>query len=91
MLTNPGDYVLDPFNGAGATTKAAFDLNRNSIGFDLEAKYIRLADERLQSESTVRQTQLSVKPIDARDFVPGKSKGTTRHGAGLNARNRKTQ
>lgn len=91
MLTNPGDYVLDPFNGAGATTKAAFDLKRNSIGFDLEAKYIRLADERLQSESTVRQTQLSVKPIDARDFVPGKSKGTTRHGAGFNARNRKTQ
>lgn len=91
MLTNPGDYVLDPFNGAGATTKAAFDLMRNSIGFDLEEKYIRLADERLQSESTVRQTQLSVKPIDARDFIPGKSKGATRHGAGLNARNRKTQ
>lgn len=91
MLTNPGDCVLDPFNGAGATTKAAFDLMRNSIGFDLEEKYIRLADERLQSESTVRQTQLSVKPIDARDFIPGKSKGTTRHGAGLNARNRKTQ
>ena len=88
MLTQPSDYVLDPFNGAGATTKAAFDLGRNSIGFDLEPKYIRLAEDRIQNESTVRPLQLSIKPINAINFVPGKSKGTTRHGAGLNARNR---
>lgn len=89
MLTNPGDFVLDPFTGAGATTKAAFDLGRNSVGFDLESRYLDLAKDRLRDASTVRPLQLSVKPVKAKDFVPGRPKGATRHGAGLKARTRK--
>jgi site-specific DNA-methyltransferase (adenine-specific) len=89
MLTNTGDWILDPFNGAGSTTKAAHDLNRNSVGFDLEPKYIEYARNRLLSPSTVRSTQLRVAPVNAADFVPGRSKGKTRHGAGLKTRRRK--
>jgi DNA modification methylase len=88
MLTNSGDWILDPFNGAGSTTKAAFDLNRHAVGFDLEPKYIEYARNRLQSQSTVRATQLRVTPVNAIDFVPGRSKGKTRHGAGLKTRRR---
>jgi site-specific DNA-methyltransferase (adenine-specific) len=40
MLTNEGDWVLDPFNGSGTTTKAAHDLQRCGIGFDISQKYI---------------------------------------------------
>lgn len=82
MLTNPEDWVMDPFNGAGATTKAAFDLGRSSIGFDIEKKYVELAKKRLGSESSVRDNQLSIRPVNANDFVPGPSRGRTRQGSG---------
>jgi site-specific DNA-methyltransferase (adenine-specific) len=86
MLTSPGDFVMDPFNGAGATTKAAFDLNRVGVGFDLSDQYVQYALDRIRSQSTVRRAQLHVVPVSASTFVPGRSRGETRHGAGLNAR-----
>lgn len=89
MLTKPGDWVLDPFNGAGATTKAAVDLGRRAVGFDISEKYVTIARERIAGSSFVRQSQLQVEPVDQSLFVPGKSKGRTRHGAGLSTRTRK--
>lgn len=89
MVTQPGEYVMDPFNGAGATTKAAFDLDRPAIGFDISKTYIEIAERRLKSRSSVRPRQLRVIPVKNKDFKPGKSRGETRHGAGLNARKRK--
>ena len=85
MLTNENDIVFDPFNGAGSTTKAAFDLDRIGLGLDLEKKYVDLSIKRIKANSSVRVNQLTIRPISAKDFVPGKSKGQTRHGAGLNA------
>jgi DNA modification methylase len=38
--------ILDPFCGTGTTNKVAFDLNRKSIGFDLSADYIEIAQNR---------------------------------------------
>jgi len=35
MFTFPWDTVLDPFLGSGTTTKAAFEMNRNSIGYEI--------------------------------------------------------
>jgi site-specific DNA-methyltransferase (adenine-specific) len=86
MLTEPGDFVLDPFNGAGATTKAAYDLRRIGIGFDLAEQYINYAQERIHKSTSVRSSQLLVVPREASGFSPGRSRGRTRHGAGLNAR-----
>ena len=86
LFTKEDDWVLDPFNGAGATTKAAFDLERRGIGFDLEARYVDYATRRLLSGSGVRTSQLVIVPEVAADFVPGASRGRTRHGAGINAR-----
>jgi len=83
MFTDPNDWILDPFNGAGATTKAAKDLGRNALGFDIEKKYIAIALKRLDNESSIRENQLKISPIIATDFVPGPSRGKTRHGAGL--------
>ena len=89
MLTNAGDWVLDPFNGAGTTTKAAHDLNRSSIGFDISEKYVEIAKARLQSRSLVRSNQLQITPVHSNDFTPGKSRGQTRHGAGFASRGSK--
>jgi DNA modification methylase len=86
LFTAPGDWVLDPFNGAGATTKAAYDLERKGLGFDLESSYVDAAQRRLLNASSVRSSQLVINPELARDFVPGKSRGRTRHGAGIATR-----
>jgi DNA modification methylase len=45
-----GGIVLDPFMGAGTTALVARKLNRNYIGFELNADYIKIADKRLDKE-----------------------------------------
>jgi len=89
MFTDEKEWVMDPFNGAGATSKAAFDLGRKALGFDIEKKYTSIAENRLDEDSSVRGSQLSIKPVHAKNFVPGKSRGKTRQGAGISARNSK--
>jgi len=42
LFTHQGELVLDPFVGSGTTLIAASDLNRNSVGFDLQASYVEL-------------------------------------------------
>lgn len=86
MFTKPGDWVIDPFNGAGATTKASADLNRSALGFDIEKKYIMLAKTRIKDSTSVRDNQLKINPVRAAEFIPGPSRGKTRHGAGLGAK-----
>lgn len=83
MFTDSDEWVLDPFNGAGATTKAASDLGRSALGFDIEKKYVALSKKRLKSSSSIRDNQLRVVPIFATNFVAGPSRGKTRQGAGL--------
>jgi site-specific DNA-methyltransferase (adenine-specific) len=45
-----GGLVLDPFMGAGTTALVARKLNRNYIGFELNEKYIQIAEKRLKNE-----------------------------------------
>ncbi len=35
MFTYEGDTVLDPFLGSGTTTKVAFEMGRNSVGYEI--------------------------------------------------------
>lgn len=47
--SNPGDIVLDPFFGSGTTGAVAARLHRDWIGIELEEKYVRLAQERIDA------------------------------------------
>jgi site-specific DNA-methyltransferase (adenine-specific) len=38
-----GDTVLDPFMGTGTTLQAAYNLDRNSIGYEISPEYVELA------------------------------------------------
>lgn len=44
------DIILDPFMGAGTTAMVARKLDRRYIGFELNPEYIRIAQNRLQTE-----------------------------------------
>lgn len=45
--SNPGALVFDPFMGSGTTAKAARQLGRDYLGFDVSQEYVDLARERL--------------------------------------------
>ncbi len=48
--TNPGDVVLDPFAGSGTTLVVAAQLNRKSIGIELDAHNVALIQNRLTEQ-----------------------------------------
>ena len=45
--TNQGDFVLDPFMGAGSSIVTAKKLNRRFLGIEIERQYCLLAAKRL--------------------------------------------
>jgi len=46
--SNPGDVVLDPFNGSGTTVVSAALLGRKYVGIDQSAEYVAYARKRLE-------------------------------------------
>jgi site-specific DNA-methyltransferase (adenine-specific) len=48
--SNPGDLVLDPFTGSGTTCKAAKELGRNFLGFEINPEYCKIAERRIAQE-----------------------------------------
>lgn len=62
LLTHRGELVLDPFVGIGSTLVAAKDLERNSVGFDLQQKYVDFSMKRLsQSHLSGDGNQMAIK------------------------------
>lgn len=46
LFTNEGDFVLDPFNGAGTTTLTAQQLKRKYVGIELSEYYHNITSQR---------------------------------------------
>lgn len=44
---NPGEVILDPFMGIGSTLKAAHNLGKKGIGFDLNKDYCKISKSRI--------------------------------------------
>ena len=47
MFSFVGDTVLDPFLGSGTTSLAAKNLNRNSIGYEINESFLPIIEEKL--------------------------------------------
>jgi len=62
MFSFVGDTVLDPFLGTGTTTVAAAKWGRDSVGFEVDDHYFKLAERRIRVEtsSLFSQTEISV-------------------------------
>jgi len=47
MFTFVGDMVLDPFLGSGTTVKAALDLGRNGLGYEINESFMEIIREKV--------------------------------------------
>jgi site-specific DNA-methyltransferase (adenine-specific) len=54
--TNEGETVLDNCMGSGSTGVACVNLKRNFIGMELEEKYFKIAEERINNARHNQQT-----------------------------------
>ena len=52
MFSFVGDTVLDPFMGTGTTTVASAKWGRNSIGYEVDRHYFKLAQRRISEETS---------------------------------------
>lgn len=53
IFTDEGDVVIDPVAGSGATLRAAFELGRNSYGFEVDKNFYKGATEKMLAESVL--------------------------------------
>lgn len=49
LYTFEGEIVLDPFMGSGQTSLAALASQRDYVGYEIEADYVKLAEERIMA------------------------------------------
>jgi adenine-specific DNA-methyltransferase len=66
-MTEPGDWVLDPFLGTGTTAIAALIHNRKAIGAEILPKYIEIARDRVQ---LAEKGKLRIRPMGRPVYDP---------------------
>lgn len=55
MFSFVGDTVLDPFLGSGTTSLSAKNLGRNSAGYEINAKFLPIVQEKLGIEKKTEE------------------------------------
>lgn len=66
-MSNEGDWILDPFLGAGTSIIAAIRHARRGAGAEIEAKYVDIARERILSAFN---GTLKVRPMNKPKYEP---------------------
>jgi len=72
MYSVYGDTVLDPFWGTGTTSLAALVAGRSSIGYELEAEFAKVFDERVAEARELSRDVIRKRLDDHRAFVNGR-------------------
>ncbi len=70
--SNPGDVVLDPFNGSGTTAVAAMLLGRRYVGIDQSPQYVAHARKRLaatREAMEAKKAQATIPEGSAQELV----------------------
>jgi len=77
MFSFVGDVVLDPFLGSGTTIKAALNLERNSIGYEINEKFlpvikkkIGLTQGELRDKVELVKRDKAIKIENVVDYIP---------------------
>lgn len=66
-MTNPGDWVFDPFMGVGSTAIAALLHNRRVMGSEIKDEYIRIAKDRI---TLAEEGKLRIRPMTRPVYDP---------------------
>jgi adenine-specific DNA-methyltransferase len=66
-MTNEGDLVVDPYIGVGTTAVACCRQGRRSAGADIEARYLRIARDRVEKAWS---GTLKVRPLNKPVYKP---------------------
>ena len=66
-MTNPGDWVLDPFMGVGSTAIAALMHGRRPIGAEILPDYMKIAKKRIRD---AERGTLRVRPMSRAVYDP---------------------
>lgn len=66
-MTDPGDWVLDPFMGTGTTAIAALMHGRKAIGAEILPKYIEITKERIR---LAEAGKLRIRPMERSVYNP---------------------
>lgn len=70
MFSFVGDTVLDPFLGSGTTTLAAKNLNRNSIGYEINEDFLPIIKDKFNVEQRSIIRDATVEVIKQDEFKP---------------------
>lgn len=58
MFAFAGDTVLDPFLGSGTTSRAARNIGRNSVGYEINTDFIQIVKDKLNmNQSDIVETE----------------------------------
>ncbi len=63
MFTFKGDTVLDPFLGSGTTVKAALELGRNAVGYEINDNFLDIIKEKIGVKKEARLFPYSIQVI----------------------------
>ena len=55
IFTDEGDVVIDPCAGSGSTLRAAYELNRNSYGFEIVKDFYNKAINQMLNKEVLEQ------------------------------------
>jgi site-specific DNA-methyltransferase (adenine-specific) len=64
MFSFVGDTVLDPFLGSGTTSVAALNLQRNSVGYEINRDYLPTIQNRVMENIALFQRRPKIQIID---------------------------
>lgn len=60
MFSFPGETVLDPFMGSGTTALAARNLNRNSVGYEINSDFIPIIKEKIGTDDAFTKVETEI-------------------------------
>jgi DNA modification methylase len=78
MFTFQGDTVLDPFLGSGTTAKAALDLARNAVGYEINPDFLQAIPQKIggvdrlpfYSEIQIIKPHKKIEELPQIDYTP---------------------
>lgn len=66
-LTNPGDWVLDPYMGVGSSAIASLMHNRKTVGAEIMPEYVQIAHDRIR---LAEKGDLKIRPMERPVYDP---------------------